>query len=253
MKEKGGLISTMIKLIKARNYEDASKKAANILSAQVILKPNSVLGLATGSTPIGIYNKLVDWYQKGDLDFSKVQTVNLDEYCGLTKDNDQSYYYFMNHHLFQHININKSNTHFPNGMEEDAQKECERYNQVLDDMCGIDMQLLGLGNNGHIGFNEPNDSFEKETHQVTLADETIKANSRFFKTLEEVPTKAYTMGIGNIMKAKKIVMVVCGENKADILKDVLSKPVTPLIPATILQFHPDVTIVADEEALSLLA
>lgn len=243
----------MIKLIKAQNYEDASRKAANIISAQVILKPESVLGLATGSTPIGIYNKLVDWYNKGDLDFSQVHTVNLDEYCGLSKDNDQSYYYFMNNHLFYHINIDLNNTNFPNGMEPDAIKECTRYNHVIENMGGIDMQLLGLGNNGHIGFNEPNDTFIKDTHQVTLSQETINANSRFFDSLEEVPTKAYTMGVGHIMNAKKILMVVSGENKAAILKDVLTGPVTPFIPATILQFHHDVTIVADEAALSALA
>lgn len=242
----------MIKLIKAHDYEDISRKAANILSAQVILKPNSVLGLATGSTPIGIYNKLVDWYKKGDLDFSLVHTVNLDEYCGLSKDNDQSYYYFMNHHLFYHVNIDLNNTNFPNGMEQDARKECARYNHVIECMGGIDMQLLGLGNNGHIGFNEPNETFIRNTHQVTLMQETVTANSRFFNTLEEVPKQAYTMGIGHIMNAKKILMAVSGENKAPILKEVLEGPVTPQIPATILQFHHDVTIVADEAALSAL-
>jgi glucosamine-6-phosphate deaminase len=242
----------LIKLIKARDYEDISRKAANILSAQVILKPDSVLGLATGSTPIGIYNKLVDWYKKGDLDFSLVRTVNLDEYCGLSKDNDQSYYYFMNHHLFYHVNIDLNNTNFPNGMEQDADKECARYNHVIEGMGGIDMQLLGLGNNGHIGFNEPNETFIRNTHQVTLLQETVTANSRFFNTLEEVPKKAYTMGVGHIMNAKKILLAVSGENKAQILKEVLEGPVTPLIPATILQFHHDVTIVADEAALSAL-
>ncbi|WP_099467525.1 glucosamine-6-phosphate deaminase [Konateibacter massiliensis] len=241
-----------MKLIKARDYDDISRKAANILSAQVILKPDSVLGLATGSTPIGIYNKLVDWYKKGDLDFSQVRTVNLDEYCGLSKDNDQSYYYFMNHHLFYHVNIDLKNTNFPNGMEADANKECTRYNQIIEDMGGIDMQLLGIGTNGHIGFNEPNDTFIPSTHQITLSQETINANSRFFSSMEEVPTQAYTMGVGHIMNAKKILMAVSGENKAQILKEVLTGPVTPFIPATILQFHHDVTIVADEAALSAL-
>lgn len=242
----------MIKLIKVQNYEEMSKKAANIISAQMILKPDSVLGLATGSTPIGIYNKLVDWYKKGDLDFSFTRTVNLDEYCGLSKDSDQSYCYFMNHHLFQHININLDNTNFPNGMEKDAEAECNRYNQVIEGMGGIDIQLLGLGNNGHIGFNEPNHSFTSNTHQVDLSKETIDANSRFFQTLDEVPKQAYTMGIGQIMNAKKILLVVSGENKAQILKEVLQGPVTSKIPATILQFHPDVTVVADEAALSAL-
>lgn len=249
---KKGECTTLIKLIKARDYEDMSRKAANILSAQVILNPDSILGLATGSTPIGIYNKLVDWYKKGDLDFSSVHTVNLDEYCGLSKDNDQSYYYFMNHHLFYHINIDLNHTHFPNGMEPDAQKECSRYNHIIESMGGIDMQLLGLGNNGHIGFNEPSDTFIKSTHQVTLSQETIDANSRFFNTMDEVPKKAYTMGVGHIMNAKKILMAVSGESKAQILKDLMYGPVTSLIPATILQFHHDVTIVADEAALSAL-
>lgn len=248
-----GECTILIKLIKARDYEDISRKAANLISAQIILKPDSVLGLATGSTPIGIYNKLVDWYNKGDLDFSQVRTVNLDEYCGLSKDNEQSYCYFMNHHLFYHVNIDLKNTNFPNGMERDVVKECNRYNQVIEDMGGIDMQLLGLGTNGHIGFNEPSDTFICNTHQVTLLNDTVVANSRFFDSLDEVPKKAYTMGVGHIMNAKKIILAVSGENKSEILNQVLNGPVTPLVPATILQFHPDVTVVADEAALSALA
>lgn len=240
----------MIKLIKARDYDDISRKAANLISAQILLKPDSVLGLATGSTPIGIYNNLVDWYNKGDLDFSQVRTVNLDEYCGLSKDNEQSYYYFMNHHLFCHINIDLKNTNFPNGMELDAVKECSRYNKVIEGLGGIDLQLLGLGNNGHIGFNEPSDRFIRDTHQVTLLSDTVAANSRFFDSPDEVPKKAYTMGVGHIMNAKKIIMAVSGENKSDILNKALHGPVTPLIPASILQFHHDVTIVADEAAFS---
>lgn len=176
--------------------------------------------------------------------------MNLDEYLGLSDDNEQSYHYFMNHHLFQHVNINLENTHFPNGMETDTEKECARYNAVIESMGGIDMQLLGLGNNGHICFNEPCDSLLKDTHCVSLTQRTIDANSRFFSSIDKVPTHAYTMGIGHIMSAKKILLVVSGESKAELLKGGLYGSVTPAIPATILQFHHDVTIVADEAALS---
>lgn len=239
-----------MKIIRTKDYNDMSRKAANILSAQVILNPSSVLGLATGSTPIGIYQKLVEWYQKGDIDFSNVKTVNLDEYKGLNKENSQSYYYFMNQHLFQHININLGNTHFPNGMEENSELECSRYNSIMKEMGGIDMQLLGLGFNGHIGFNEPDETFIKNTHCVTLAQRTIDANARFFASIDEVPKYAYTMGIGHIMSARKILLAVSGQDKASILDKVINGPITPQIPASILQFHPDVTIVADEGALS---
>lgn len=243
----------IMKIIKTKNYEDMSRKAANIISAQVILNPESVLGLATGSTPIGTYKNLIEWYKKGDLDFSNIHTVNLDEYKGLTKDNDQSYYYFMNENLFKHINIDTANTNIPDGTEEDAQKECKRYSDVIKSMGAIDLQLLGLGNNGHIGFNEPCDHFEQLTHCVTLTQSTIDANARFFEKIEDVPRYAYTMGIGQIMSAKKILVVVNGKGKAEILKKVVEGPVTPSVPASILQFHPDVTIVADEEATALLA
>lgn len=241
-----------IKIYKAKDYKDMSRKAANIISAQVIMKPNCVLGLATGSTPIGTYKQLIEWYKKGDLDFSEVTTVNLDEYKGLNGDNDQSYRYFMNTNFFHHININLNRTFLPNGMEEDSKKECARYNEVIHSVGGIDLQLLGLGHNGHIGFNEPGEDFEKETHCVDLAETTIKANARFFNTMEEVPKQAYTMGIKTIMQAKKILVVVNGIGKAEIVKQAFFGPVTPQVPASILQMHNDVTLVADEEALSLL-
>lgn len=241
-----------MKIIRTKDYNDMSRKAANLISAQVILKPDSVLGLATGSSPVGTYKQLIDWYNKGDIDFSQVKSVNLDEYKGLTKDNDQSYYYFMNDNLFKHININSENTNIPDGMEPDADKECSRYNKVIEEMGGIDLQLLGLGLNGHIGFNEPDEVFEKETHCVTLTQSTIDANARFFADINDVPRYAYTMGIGNIMNAKKILVIVNGEAKAQILKDVIEGPITPKVPASILQLHPDVTIVADDAALSLL-
>lgn len=242
-----------MKIIEAKDYKDMSRKAANIISAQVILKPTSVLGLATGSSPIGTYTQLVDRYNKGDIDFSGVSTVNLDEYKGLGRDNPQSYYYFMYENLFKHINIDLKNVHIPNGLEEDAEKECRNYDSIISSLGCIDLQLLGLGNNGHIGFNEPHESFIRSTHCVELAQSTIDANARFFKTREEVPGYAYTMGIGNIMSADKIVLIVSGRQKAQILREVVEGPILPSVPASILQLHKDVTVVADKEALSILA
>ncbi|MEO2237902.1 glucosamine-6-phosphate deaminase [Dorea sp. YH-dor226] len=239
-----------MKIYKAANYKEMSRKAANILSAQVIMKPNCVLGLATGSTPIGTYEQLVEWYRKGDLDFSEVTTVNLDEYKGLPVTNDQSYYYFMHQHLFDLVNINPVNTHLPNGMEADSEKECRRYEELIHSLGGVDLQLLGLGHNGHIGFNEPDEAFEKETHCVDLQERTIEANKRFFASADEVPRQAYTMGIKTIMHAKKILVIVSGEDKAEIVKKAFFGPVTPKVPASILQMHNDVTLVADEAALS---
>lgn len=239
-----------MKIYKAANYKEMSRKAANILSAQVIMKPNCVLGLATGSTPIGTYEQLVEWYRKGDLDFSEVTTVNLDEYKGLPITNDQSYYYFMHQHLFDRVNINPANTHLPDGMEADSEKECRRYEELIHSLGGVDLQLLGLGHNGHIGFNEPNEAFEKETHCVNLQERTIEANKRFFASADAVPRQAYTMGIKTIMHAKKILVVVSGEDKAEIVKKAFFGPVTPKVPASILQMHNDVTLVADEAALS---
>ena len=239
-----------MKIYKAKDYKDMSRKAANIISAQVIMKPNCVLGLATGSTPIGTYDQLVEWYNKGDLDFSEVTTVNLDEYKGLPRTNDQSYYYFMHQHLFDRVNIDPERTNVPNGMEPDAEKECGRYEELIRSLGGVDLQLLGLGHNGHIGFNEPGEAFEKETHCVDLTESTIEANKRFFASADDVPKQAYTMGIKTIMQAKKILIVVNGENKADIVERAFFGPVTPEVPASILQLHNDVTLVADEAALS---
>ena len=239
-----------MKLYRAKDYKDMSRKAANIISAQVIMKPDCVLGLATGSTPLGTYQQLIDWYNKGDLDFSETKSVNLDEYKGLPKDNDQSYYYFMYNNLFKHININLDNTNVPNGMEPDSEKECSRYEQVISGLGGVDLQLLGLGHNGNIGFNEPAQAFEKTTHCVDLTESTIEANKRFFASIDDVPKQAYTMGIQTIMKAKKILLLVSGEDKAAILRDALCGPVTPQVPASILQLHNDVIVVADEAALS---
>ena len=231
------------------DYKGMSRKAANIISAQIILKPDSVMGLATGSTPIGIYDQLVKWYEKGDLDFSSVVSINLDEYKGLSGDNDQSYRYFMNKHLFDRINIKKENTYVPNGLEPDSKKACQEYNDIIEKFGGIDMQLLGLGHNGHIGFNEPGEAFEKETHCVDLTKSTIEANKRFFEREEDVPKQAYTMGIKS-MQAKKIIIVVSGKDKADIVKKAFLGPVTPEVPASVLQLHNDVTLVGDKEALA---
>lgn len=242
-----------MKIYKAKDYKDMSRKAANIISAQVIMKPNCVLGLATGSTPIGTYDQLVEWYNKGDLDFSEVTTVNLDEYKGLPRTNDQSYYYFMHQHLFDRVNIDPERTNVPNGMEPDAEKECGRYEELIRSLGGVDLQLLGLGHNGHIGFNEPGEAFEKETHCVDLTESTIEANKRFFASADDVPKQAYTMGIKTIMQAKKILIVVNGENKADIVERAFFGPVTPEVPASILQLHNDVTLVGDEAALAKMS
>ena len=201
---------------------------------------------------IGTYRQLIEWYEKGDLDFAHVTSVNLDEYKGLSGDNDQSYRYFMNHNFFSHINIPMERTFVPNGLEKDSDAACAAYNEIIRSCGGIDLQLLGLGHNGHIGFNEPGEAFEKETHCVDLTESTIEANKRFFEKEEDVPRQAYTMGIKNIMQARKILLVVSGEDKADILAQVLEGPITPQVPASILQLHNDVTVVADEAALSKL-
>lgn len=245
-KEKG----ITMNIIRAKDYQDMSRKAANIISAQIIMKPDCVLGLATGSTPVGTYRQLIEWYEKGDLDFSRVSTVNLDEYRGLTHTDPQSYYYFMQENLFDHVNIDKAATHVPDGTNPDAADACAKHEQIIKSLGGIDLQLLGLGNNGHIGFNEPGAAFEKETHLVDLAESTIRANARFFTSIDEVPKQAYTMGIRTIMQAKKILVVVSGESKADIVSRAFFGPVTPEVPASILQMHPDVTVVCDEAALS---
>ena len=241
-----------MRIYKAKDYADMSRKAANIVSAQVIMKPNCVLGLATGSSPIGTYEQLVEWYKKGDLDFSEVKTANLDEYKGLDRTNDQSYYYFMNDHLFSKVNIDMANVNIPNGMDPDAEKECARYEAKIHSLGGVDLQLLGLGHNGHIGFNEPNSEFDKVTHCVDLTESTIEANKRFFASIDDVPRQAYTMGINTIMQAKKILIVVSGEDKAEIVKKAFFGPITPEVPASVLQLHNDVTLVGDAAALSLI-
>lgn len=239
-------------IYRAKDYNDLSRKAANIISAQVIMKPNCVLGLATGSSPEGMYAQLVDWYNKGDLDFAKVKSVNLDEYRGLSRENEQSYYYFMHKHLFDKVNIDVNNTYLPNGLAEDPEEECRHYDALIESLGGVDLQLLGMGHNGHIGFNEPGDHYDKGTHCVDLQQSTIEANKRFFASEDEVPRQAYTMGIGTIMKAKKILVIVSGAEKAEILKEALYGPITPQVPASVLQMHSDVIVIADEAALSAI-
>lgn len=237
-------------ICKAKDYSELSRKAANIIASQILMKPNCVLGLATGSSPVGTYKELIQWYERGDLDFSGITSINLDEYRGLSGDNDQSYRYFMNTNLFDHVNIDKARTNVPDGLEPDAAKACSDYDQIIENAGGIDLQLLGLGHNGHIGFNEPAADFPQATHCVDLQERTIEANKRFFASADDVPRQAYTMGIGTIMRAKKILLVVSGQDKAETVAKAFFGPVTPEVPASILQFHPDVTIVGDQAAFS---
>lgn len=240
-----------MRIIRCRDYEDMSRKAANLIGALVVSKPDCVLGLATGSTPLGIYAGLIRGYESGDLDFSAVKSINLDEYKGLGEQDPQSYRYYMKENFFRHINIRPENTHLPDGLEPDSRKACADYDAVIASMGGVDLQLLGLGHDGHIGFNEPNDFFDKETHCVDLAPMTIEANKRFFASADEVPRQAYTMGIAAIMRAGCVLLAVSGKDKAKILKEALTGPVTPQVPASALQFHPNVVVTADEDALSL--
>ena len=236
-----------------KDYDAMSRRAASIIAAQVVSKPDCVLGLATGSTPIGTYKQLIEWYKNGDLSFAEVHSVNLDEYYGLAPTHDQSYRYFMQTNLFDHVDIVPENTNVPSGLAEDAAAECARYEQVVADLGYADLQLLGMGRNGHIGFNEPCADFPVATHLVDLTESTIDANARFFASADDVPKQALTMGIGTIMRARSILVVVNGADKADAVKKAFAGPVTPEVPASILQLHPNVTVVGDEAALSGLA
>ncbi len=241
-----------MRIICGKDYSDVSNQTAQFLAAQVRLKPDCVLGLATGGSPVGTYAKLVELYRQGTLDFSKARTVNLDEYVGLAPDHPQSYAYYMRTHLFDHVNLAPGSTFLPDGLARDGEAECARYDALLQSLGGTDMQLLGLGNNGHIGFNEPGDAFCLPTHRVALTESTVSANARFFASREEVPRWAYTMGIGGILSARKIVMVVTGAAKAQAVRDVFFGPVTPKVPGSVLQLHKDVILIADREALSLI-
>ena len=232
-----------MKIIRTDTYEAMSRQAANLISAQIILKPDTVLGLATGSTPLGIYRQLIEWRNKGDLDFSQVTTVNLDEYCGLPPAHPQSYRHFMDLNFFGGIGIDPARTHVPNGMASDLAAECARNDEMVAGLGGIDLQLLGIGRNGHIGFNEPSDVFKKGTHVVDLKPSTIEANARFFSSADEVPRRAITIGIQAIMAARRIVLVASGAEKRGILERALHGPVTPQVPASLLQLHTDLTVV----------
>ena len=241
-----------MRIIKVRNKENLHRQTANVIASQIILKPDSVLGLATGSTPEGTYQQLIQLYQSGDLDFSHVRTFNLDEYVGISAKHPQSYAYFMRSKLFDQINIDLSRTHIPDGMVSNSSRECEHYDELVQKAGGIDLQLLGLGPNGHIGFNEPGISWTRETHRVKLSDATIDANQRFFPSRDEVPRYAYTLGIQGIMQARHILMIVSGESKAQIVYDAFFGHITPRIPASILQLHPHFTLIVDQEAGNLI-
>lgn len=242
-----------MRIYECADYRAMSRRAASLIAAQVVLKPEGVLGLATGSTPIGLYSQLVEWYKQGDLSFAGIRSVNLDEYLGLSPHHEQSYRYFMQVNLFDHIDIKPENTHVLDGLAKNPQAECTAYNRLIRDLGGIDLQLLGMGHNGHIAFNEPGDDFGLETHVVDLTDSTIDANQRFFESRDEVPRHALSMGIKNIMNARRILMVVSGEEKADIVCRAFAGPVTKEVPASVLQLHPDVTLVGDKAALHKLA
>lgn len=233
-----------------KDYDSMSRKAANIISAQIILKPDCVLGLATGSTPIGLYRQLAEWYRKGDLDFSEVITVNLDEYKGLGIDDEESYISYMNRNLFSLVNLRPENCYLPDGKISDSEEACKKYNELLERLGRQDLQLLGLGRNGHIGFNEPNEFFGKDVHCVELTQSTVEANRRFFEAGKNVPAYAYTMGIRSILRAKQILVIASGEDKADAVRDVFFGEVTPYVPGSILQLHNDVILVCDEGAYS---
>lgn len=239
-----------MKLISVPNPQKMGEAAAQIIAQTIQQKPNSTLGLATGSTPLPLYATLVELYQQG-LDFSQVITFNLDEYCGLGPDHNQSYRYFMQQQLFEHINVQPENIHIPNGLAQDTIAESKRYEEQIQQVGGIDLQILGIGTNGHIGFNEPSDAIPKYTHKVNLAEETIRANARFFDDINDVPRTAISMGIKSIMQARNIVLLCSGEAKAQILHESLTGPITPQVPASLLQLHPQLTVIATQDALTL--
>ncbi len=229
-----------------KDYDAVSKKAAQLVGAQITLNPKSILGLATGSSPEGMYKNLVDMYKNDIIDFEDIVTFNLDEYLNLNNENNQSYAYYMNKHLFNHVNIKKSNINIPSGVSKDIKKTCQDYDKSIFKYDKIDLQILGIGTNGHIGFNEPDVHFEAGTHLVDLDEETINANSRFFDNVNEVPKQAISMGIRNIMQSKKVVLIATGENKINAVKKMLFEEITPNLPASILQVHNDFTLIVDE-------
>ena len=241
-----------MKIIVVKDYQEMSEKAAAIFADVIRQKPDCVLGFATGDTPIGLYKGLIDGYKKGELDFSRAKSVNLDEYYPIDPANDQSYRYFMNDKLFDHINIDKNNTYVPDGTAKDVDAACAAYEKRIDEWGGIDVQVLGIGRNGHIGFNEPGDELIAPTHLTALTANTIEANSRFFASEDDVPKHALTMGIGSVFKARKIVLVISGENKAEAVRAMLKGNISTKCPASVLCLHPDVTLICDEAAYSLV-
>ncbi|HZK12537.1 MAG TPA: glucosamine-6-phosphate deaminase [Atribacterota bacterium] len=239
-----------MKIVIVKDYNEMSYQAAQLIAEQITKKRNSVLGLATGSTPEGMYKEIIRLHQEGKVDFSEVITFNLDEYYGLSPKHSQSYNFFMWNILFRHINIKKENIHLLNGVTDSVGKECKQYEDLIQKNGGIDLQILGIGDNGHIGFNEPDINLNTRTHLVNLTSKTIKANSRFFNKPQEVPKQAITMGIGTIMRARKIILLANGKRKARVIKKTINSPITTKVPATVLQLHNDVTIILDNEAAS---
>lgn len=241
-----------MKIYQEADYAAMSRRAANLISAEIIRKPECILGLATGDTPLGTYQKLIEWNQKGDISFRSVRTFNLDEYLGLAPDDAQSYRHYMDKNLFGHVDIDPANTFLPDGLAADGDAECRRYDALLESLGYADLQLLGLGRNGHIGFNEPGECFIRQSHVVTLSQSTITANARFFADIDDVPRQALTMGMGCIMAARRVLLMVSGEDKAEALYQAVCGPITPYCPASILQLHGDVVIVGDRAALEKL-
>ncbi|MDS0528076.1 glucosamine-6-phosphate deaminase [Clostridium sp. SHJSY1] len=241
-----------MRILVCENYDAMSKMAAQMIVSQITLNPNSILGLATGGTAVGMYENLVEMHKKGLVDFSQVKSFNLDEYYRLDPSNNQSYRYFMDTNLFNHVNIKKENTKVPNGMADDIEQECINYDESIKSSGGIDIQVLGIGNNSHIGFNEPTENFENITHIVELDESTRLANSRYFKSIDEVPEKAVTMGIGTIFRSKKIMLLASGKNKAQAIHDTIYGEIRPEIPSSILHLHKDVVLILDKEAAGLL-
>lgn len=242
----------MLKIYVENSYEGISKKAAIIIASKITTNPKSVLGLATGSTPVGMYKKLIDMYKKGIINFSNVITFNLDEYYRLPKENEGSYHYYMMQTFFNHINIPRENIHIPNGMVDDIEKECREYEGKIEKAGGIDIQVLGIGTNGHIGFNEPAEDLNIRTCLIDLTENTIKDNSRFFENKEDMPTKAISMGIASIMKAKKVILLASGENKAQAIKNMTNGYINTRHPASILQAHRDCILIIDKDAAKLI-
>lgn len=241
-----------MRIIIADGYEEMSNKAAAIVRSQVVLKPDCVLGMATGDTPRGMYKELIKMYENKEVDFSEVSVFNLDEYCTLSRENEHSYYYYMNHNFFRYINVKKGNTFIPNGTAEDIEEECRNYELQIKNRGGIDLQVLGIGANGHIGFNEPDINFEAETHLVELDETTIEYNSRFFSSKDEVPTTAISMGIKTIMQSRMLLLLANGESKADAIYKAVKGKICPEVPASIIQLHPNATIIIEKNAAKLL-